>query len=678
MSEEEKPKVGVYVCHCGIKIKLTVDVDKTRDYAATLPNVTIARDYVYMCSEPGQALIKKDIKELGLNRIVVASCSPRMHEPTFRGVLEAEGLNVYFFEMANIREQCSWVHEDKEAATQKAMDLIKSSVARVSLLEPLETKEVDVVPEAVVIGGGITGIYTALDIANAGCKVHLVEKSPTVGGKMAMLDKTFPTLDCSACILTPRMVDVSRHPNIDLMTYCEVEEISGAVGNFTAKVKKKSRYIETAVGACTGCNLCAEACRMKKIPDEYNAGMANRSAAYLPFPYAVPAIYTIDPEKCIMVTKGKCGKATLESCREAKEKGYPEGIEIPPCVEACGPKVIDFDMKDEIVELNVGAIVVAIGYDLVDPVLKAEYGYHLYDNVITGLEFERLSSASGPTLGHIEINGKEPKDIVFIQCVGSRDKQIGNEYCSRVCCMYSCKQAILAKEKMEGVNVSICYIDTRAYGKGFEEFYERAQRMGITYMRGQPGDVYRKAGTDRLIVRGENTFLGEPYELEADLVVLATGIVPAVDADKISTMLKLAKSPDGFFAEAHAKLRPVDTALDGVFLAGCCQAPKDIPDSVAQGKGAAASALALLVPGKTITEAAISEINEDLCSGCRSCEAVCAYDALEFDEEKKVMKVNEAVCKGCGACSATCSSGAASALHYRDAMVYAQIEALTS
>ena len=689
VTEVEKPKIGVYVCHCGINIKNTVDIDAVRDYAATLPNVAVSKDYIYVCSDPGQLIIKEDIKAGKINRVIVAACSPRLHEPTFRGTCIAAGLNPFFFEMANIREQCSWVWEDKVANTEKSKDIVRATVARSNLLEPIEEKIVDVVPETLVIGAGISGMYAALDIANAGYRVHLVERLPSIGGHMLQFDKTFPTLDCAACILTPRMVDVGKHPNINLMTYSEVEEIGGSVGNFKVKVRRKPRYIvekDPVTGAivCTGCGLCANVCRMKKIPNEFDLGLGMRPAAYLPMPQAVPACYTIDPEKCIMLTKGKCGKATLESTREAilkikRGEVTPEQVkdEIPLCVAICGPNCIDFDMKDEIVELNVGTIIVATGTDVIDPKLQPEYKYGVYPNVIHGLEMERLLAPNGPTAGKVIINGKEPRDIVFVQCAGSRNKQTGYEYCSRVCCMYSIKHAHLIRERIHGANISILYQDIRAYGKAFEEFYDRIKGEGINFRRGLASEVYQRPGTDRLVVRGEDTMLGEPYELEADLVVLATGLRPPDGMEKVVEMTKLAQSADKFFLEAHPKLRPVDTAVDGMFVAGCCQGPKDIPDSVAQAKAASSASLIYLTTGKAKLEAITSEISEELCTGCRTCEALCPYDALEYDAEKKIMKVNEAICKGCGCCGGTCPSGAASMRHYRDRQIYAQIEALT-
>ena len=660
----DKPKLGVYVCHCGVNIGHTVDVDEVTKYAESLPGVVSAKNYSYMCSDPGQLLVREDVKNLGINRVVVASCSPRMHELTFRKTLKDAGINPYYLEMANIREHCSWVHPDKESGTKKAKQLLASAIAKVRMLEPLEENEVTAEPSALVIGGGVAGIQASLDIADAGFKVYLVEKTPSVGGRMAQLDKTFPTLDCSACILTPKMVDVASHPNIELLTYSEVEDVGGFVGNFDVKIRKKARYVDTT--KCTGCGDCAEHCRVKnRIPSEFNESMGKRSAIYLPFPQAVPAKYTIDPGRCLMLTKGKCGK-------EAK------------CAEVCGANAIDFEQKDEVIEVKVGAIIVATGFDVFDANRKPEYGYANNPQVITAMEMERLVSASGPTAGKILIgegeDAKVPKEVAFIQCVGSRDKTVCNEYCSRVCCMYTAKQAHLLVEKIPGVKVRVYYMDVRAFGKGFEEFYDRVRREGVRYIRGNPSEVFRRG--DKMVVKAEDTLTGTPLEDEVDLVVLSVGLEPRKDARDIVDLLRLSLSSDKFFMEAHPKLRPVDTSSDGVFLAGCCQAPKDIPDTVAQAKGAAASALIPLSSGKVKVEAQVSCVDTSTCRGCGFCVDICPYTAIELVDENRmgnivqVASVNEALCKGCGACVGGCLSGSIQAKSFRDFQILPQIAAL--
>ena len=647
-------KIGVYVCHCGVNIASSVDVDRVVEEVKAYPGVEVARNYAYMCSDPGQELIKKDIKELGLDRIVVAACSPRMHESTFRKACESAGMNAYCFEMTNIREQCSWVHDNRDEATAKAIDLVRSSLSRVAFLEPLKVQDVPVTPSALVIGGGIAGIQAALDVADAGFQVYLVEKSPSVGGHMARLDKTFPTLDCSACILTPKMVDVANHPNIRLITYAEVEDVDGFIGNYRVTIRQNPRYVN--VDLCTGCGLCAENCRLKdRIDSEFDMGMGKRAAVYVPFPQAVPLKYTIDAEHCLFLTREKCGKA-------------------PACSEICPTDAIDFNQKEERIEVEVGTIIVATGFEPFDASRKPELAYSYYPEVITGLEFERLISASGPTSGELVLGEKRPKHVVFIQCVGSRDKNLGNEWCSRVCCMYAIKQAHLIKEKIPDASVTILYMDLRCFGKGFEEFYDRVRSEGVIFRRAIGSEIFRKG--EGLVVRTEDTFLGKTIELNADLVVLSTGLEPGSGAEAMAKLLKLSRSPDGFLMEAHPKLRPVDTATDGIYLAGCCQGPKDIPDTVAQAKAAAASALIPLARGKVVVEPIVAQVNEEVCCGCRICETMCEYAATEFDEEKGVMTVNAALCKGCGACAGACPTGAMTIMHYTDKQILAQLESL--
>jgi heterodisulfide reductase subunit A len=650
-------RLGVYICHCGVNIKANVNVAKLAKFAEQLPYVRVARDYLYMCSEPGQQMIKKDIEEHGLDRVVVASCSPRMHEITFRNVLKSAGLNPYCLEMANIREHCSWVHDDKMKATQKAQKLLAAAVSKAALLEPLVEKEVEVTPAALVIGGGIAGIQAALDIADAGYKVYLVEREPSIGGHMIQLDKTFPTLDCSACILTPKMADVGNHPNIELFSYSEVVDVKGFIGNFEVTIKKKPRYIDEK--KCTACGQCTQYCSIE-APDPFNLNLSKRKCIYIPFPQAVPACYVIDPEHCRYFLTKDCTQ----------------------CVEVCkkGVDAIDLNQQEELIEVKVGTVVVATGYDLFDPSAKPEYGYQLYENVITGLELERLSNASGPTTGEIILNGKKPKDVVFIQCVGSRDKSVGNEYCSRVCCMYTAKQAHLVKEKLPEARITVFYMDVRAFGKGFEEFYDRVKMEGVVYRRGNPSEVYRKGG--RLAVKAEDTLRGELVEVEADLVVLATGIVPKKETAGIASLFKLSRSPDRFLLEAHPKLRPVYSASDGIFLAGCCQGPKDIPDTVAQAGAAAAKALIPLSRGIVSTQAITSFVRESDCRGCGFCVEACPFGAIERRQVQRgglqsvVASVNEVLCKGCGVCASVCLSGAVQQKSFTDKQLLSMVVAL--
>jgi heterodisulfide reductase subunit A len=560
------------------------------------------------------------------------------------------GLNPFYFEMANIREQCSWVHTNKEDATKKAMDVVAAAVAKVSLHEALDEKEVEVTPSVLVIGGGIAGIQASLDIANSGFEVYLVEKSPTLGGHLAQLDRTFPNLEETSTILSPKLKEVENHPLIHILTQSEVEEVEGFVGNFKVRVRQHARYINPE--KCTRCKKCEDVCPVK-IPSEFNMGLVERKAIYLPSPLAVPFTYTIDSQNCLFLQKGECGK-----CREICPKGAVEfeqvGVEYP---------------------IDIGTIIVATGYDPFDPRLKPEFGYGLYKNVMTGLEFERMLSGSGPTQGKIMINGKEPKNIVFIQCVGSRDKTVGNEYCSRVCCMFTAKQASLIKDRIPDARVTICYIDIRAFGKGYEQFYDAVQRKGVLYRKGTPSEIYQRSG--KLIVKADDELLGEPYEEEADLVVLATGLTQRNDANRVRSLLKLSQSPDHFYLEAHPKLRPLDTATDGIFLAGTCQGPKDITDTLSQAHGTASRATIPLFAGRVKIEPITSVVDVSFCAGCGLCEQVCEFRALQMDPYRKVMTVNEALCKGCGACNATCPSGAISLKHYKSEQIIAQIRELS-
>ena len=649
-----EPRIGVYICHCGSNIAGTVDTAEVTRFARGLEGVVTARDYKFMCSDPGQELIKKDIRELDLNRVVVASCSPTMHEPTFRRASQEAGVNPYLFEMANIREQCSWVTEDKEEATEKARALVSAAVKRVYYHQPLETREVPVNPNTLVVGGGIAGIQAALKIADSEHKVYLVEKEPSIGGHMAQLDKTFPTLDCSACILTPKMTQVGSHPYIELLTYSQVEEVSGYIGNFKVKIRKKARYVNEEL--CTGCGLCQTKCPWK-VDSEFEAGLGKRKAIYTPFPQAVPNTPVIDREHCAYFLSGKCRA----------------------CEKFCEAKAIDFEQEDKVIEVEVGSIILATGFQVFDPTPIYFYGYKRLDNVITSLEFERMVNSAGPTEGNIVLkDGSAPESIAIIHCVGSRDEKY-HEYCSRVCCMHSLKFAHLIKEHTKA-QVYEFYIDIRSFGKGYEEFYNRVLKEGTVFIRGRPAEITNVAETPeeegKLIVQFEDTLVGRQRRLPVDMVILSCALEPQIDVEATARLFNISRSADGFFLEKHPKLEPVSTMTDGIFLAGCCQGPKDIPDTVAQASAAAAEALAMISKGRVEIEAATAVIDERICSGCQACLEVCPYSAISFDEEKKVCRVNQALCKACGACTTACFSDAVSLEHFTNEQIVAEMEGM--
>jgi heterodisulfide reductase subunit A len=580
---EPQPRIGVYICHCGVNIAANVDVLRVADFAATLPGVTVSRDYLYMCSDPGQGLIQRDIEEYGLTRVVVASCSPRMHESTFRAAAHEVGMNPYCLEMANIREQCSWVHSDREEATEKAKWLVASVVAKAALLEPLEEREVGVAPGAVVIGGGVAGMFAALDVAGAGFPVYLVERNGHLGGRVADLNRVFPTLEPVVELLEPLVERVQSHPNITILLNTQVTGVEGYVGNFTVTVGKSKNW---------------EASRL------------------------------------------------------------------------AGDSVVDQSTNLPIYRsFDVGSIIVATGYDVFDPHRKPELGFGQYPNVITSLELERRLAE-----GDLTVDGRTPRRVAFIQCVGSRDVQVGNPYCSRVCCMYTAKHACLVRERLPEADVTVFFMDVRTFGKGAEEFFDEARAKGVCYRRGSVSEIIRRG--DRVVLLGEDTLLGRAIEFEADLVVLAVGMEARSDAAELSMLLKLPRSSDGFFLELHPKLRPVDTAVDGVFLAGCCQGPKDIPDAVAQAKAAASSALIPLLRGTVPVESATAVVDVEVCAGCGMCVDMCPYGAPALDPLWGFSRINAVLCKGCGACAVTCPSKAISLQHFTPEQILAQVDAL--
>lgn len=658
-------RIGVFVCWCGTNIAATVDVKQVAESLGKEPGVVFSTEYQYMCSQAGQEMIIDAIREHKLTGVVICSCSPRMHEQTFRKTATRAGLNPYMVEIANIREQCSWIHKDIPTGTEKAVILGRAAIAKVQLNAPLTAGESPVVKRALVIGGGIAGIQTALDIADAGFPVDIVEKLPTIGGKMAQIDKTFPTLDCAACILTPKMVDVAQNENIRVFSYAELDSVKGFVGNFTATIRKKARYVKEDV--CTGCGLCTEKCPQKKVPNEFNLGLDNRPAIYIPFAQAVPKVATIDAAHCTMMKTGKCGV----------------------CSKVCTAGAIDYKQKDELVEEQYGAIVVATGFNPIKLDNFEEYAYAQSPDVVTSLEFERLMNAAGPNGGTLlrPSDKSHPHTLVFVQCVGSRDiSGCGKPYCSKICCMYTAKHAMLCREKYPDTEVYVFYIDVRTPGKNFDEFYRRAvEEYGVHYIKGMVGKVVPENG--KLKVQASDLLTNEQLHIDADMVVLAAAIEPDPTARSLATMLTASMDTNDFFTEAHPKLRPVESPTAGVFLSGVCQGPKDIPETVGQAGAAASKVIGLLVKDKLTCNPCVAEADEMMCNGCSSCEKVCPYGAITYSDKefrgpnrttliRRVASVNPAVCQGCGACTVACPSGAMDLKGFSTRQIMAEVDAI--
>lgn len=660
-------RIGVFVCHCGENIAHTVDCAKVAESARQLPGVVHAADYRYMCSAPGQQLITDAVAEHGLDGVVVSACSPQMHEPTFRSAAVRAGLNPFRCEMANIREQCSWVHPDRDEATDKAATIMASMVQKVARSRPLAPSKVPITHRALVVGGGVAGIRTALDIANAGHEVVLVERLSSIGGHMAKLSETFPTLDCSQCILTPLMVEVSRHPKIELLTLSEVEEVSGFVGNFKVKIRRQGGYVRS--DQCTACGDCARQCPVS-VPNEFDRGLSWRKAIYIPFPQAVPSTYTIDAANCVNKNVAGVGGYRVLACER--------------CAQACKRHAIDYDRGPHTVERDVGVIVAATGFELASRNALPEYLYGSDPDVVDGLELERLLSASGPTGGEVRrpSDGKPVKEIVFLQCAGSRDPQHGAPYCSRICCMYTAKHALLFKHKVHDGRATVFYIDIRAAGKGYEEFVRRVmEEERVLYVRGRAGRVARIG--EQLVVYGSDTLSGRPVQVKADLVVVANAMTPA--PSDLPGKLRVATDAYGFFQEAHPKLRPVETLTAGIFVTGAAHAPKDIPDTVAQASAAASKALELLSKQELQRDPTTASVHEAACMGCFECVRTCPYGAITKKEIRNragqlvrtVARVNPAMCEGCGACVAGCRAGALDLAGSTDEQVFDQLLALT-
>jgi heterodisulfide reductase subunit A2 len=655
---EKTNRIGVYVCHCGSNIAGIVDVQEVARWVKGIfPNVVVSRDYKFMCSSPGQDLIEKDIKDLRLDRVVVAACSPHLHEATFRNACQRAGLNPFLCEMVSIREQVSWVTVDKAKATAKAKALIAGGIRRVALNTPLEPIIVNIHPDVMVVGGGIAGIQAALELADGGIHVYLVEREPSIGGHMAQFDKTFPTLDCAACILAPKMFTAGQHPNITLLSWSEVEQVEGYVGNFNVRVRKRARKVNEAL--CTGCQICQEKCPKKVLDDVFEVGLTTRKAIYTPFPQAIPKYPVMDVENCIYFQKGTC-KA---------------------CERFCPTGAIDFKQQDQILQVPVGNIILATGYDLLDPRRIPEYGYGRLPDVITSLEFERLTNSAGPTGGKVACkDGRLPKTVGIIHCVGSRDKNY-NAYCSSICCMQSLKFAHLVKEKTNATVFNF-YIDIRTAAKTYEEFYQRVLEDGVNFVRGKVAEISDEANIPEeeghLVIQVYDTLAAMQRRIPVDMAILSCALQPRHDAREVGKLFGISCSYDGWLIERHPKMDPVATMTEGIYIAGCAQGPKDIPASVAQGAAAAARVMSRVQQGEIAMEPIRASINQDLCSGCRICNSLCPFNAISYNADLNISGITPALCQGCGTCVAACPAGAIAGSGFTNEQIMAQIEGLLS
>ena len=658
---EPKRKVGVFICHCGGNISDVVDVKAVREFASEQEDVALATDFRFMCSNEGQECLQKEIREKGLDGVVVACCTPKMYEELFRAKAGEAGMNPYLLEIANIREQCSYAHRfEPEKATAKAKMLVKAQVEKVRRLRPLETKTAKIQPGVAVIGGGIAGIHASLLLANLGHKVTLIEKSPTIGGNMARSYKTFPTDDCAMCTLSPKMNEVYNHPKIELLTYAEVRDAKRSPGKWALTVEKKPRFV---TDACIGCNRCTEKCPVStakspiQVDSEWDTGISKRKAIYLPFPQALPPLWTIDADHCFYFQRNA-------ACRV--------------CAMVCPAKAIDFTMKAERVEIEVGAVIVATGFKEYDPTPLTHLGFHREPNVVTQMQVARMLDSGGPTKGVVAkpSNGEAAETVVMVQCVGSRgapgDPNV-HEYCSRVCCMVAVKHAMLIRKARPDTEVYVLYNDLRAYGKGFEEYYAHSMQLGVKYVRGLPGKVQRRG--DKLLVDVDDMLTDRRLSIPADLVVLSAALEPN-PIDGLLAALHVDKTPDGFVKEYHAKINPTETAVKGVFVAGCAQGPKDITDTIAQAGSAAMSAAVFLGSGEMTLNPLVAEIDPALCRSCDRCTEVCEFDAVHVDPQRLIAVVDETACEGCGKCTVVCPTGAIRVRQFTTPQIVASIDAL--
>ena len=648
--QEEDPRIGVFICHCGHNIAGTVDVAKVADYAKDLPNVVKAEHYMFMCSKPGVQMLKDSIEELDVNRTVVASCSKNQHGRTFAKAIEEMGINRHKHQQVNIREYNSWVHQkEKDKATEKAKKLVEAGVNRARKLEDVETRRVPTTKAALVIGAGIAGLRASYDLAELGIPVYLVEKLSTIGGHMTQLNKTFPTLECPQCSISPLTNGVANHPLIELYTNAQIKSVEGSMGNFEVEVEIKPRYVKDN---CTSCGECSLHCPVE-VPSEWDSGMSVRNAIYKAYPQAIPATYVRDKKNC---------------------------IECNTCINVCPVQAVDFSMQTETKTFKVGSIVVAAGYDEYDPseIEPYHYGQEGYEDVITQLKLERMLAPGSLTNSQVlrPSDAKIPKSVVMIQCVGSRNDQVGNQYCTGVCCKFAIKNARIVKEMYPDTDVTICYIDVRTPGLNFEELYKSAQEVGVRFIRGRPSEILRDPVSGELRVIVEDTLSQTPLKLKADMVVLSAAMVPPEGIGPLGSKLHVLRSKEGFLKEFHIKMNPTLSSKGGIFLAGAIQGPKDISESVAQAGNAAAIAAAPLVKGYIEKEMLVPSVDYNLCVRCGLCKTVCAPAAIEINDDGTPM-VNEIACKSCGMCMPVCPTGAIQLLNFSDEQLLDEIIAIS-
>lgn len=646
-------RIGVYICECGPNIKEVLDIDEVVRFSQTLSNVVLARSFGLLCSEDGKALIAAEIKEHGLTRLVIAACSPKEHEITFQNVLKDAGLNPFLLQIANIREQCAWITKDNADATAKAKAIVNAAVKRVVFHEQLEVMQIECRPDVLVVGAGIAGISAALTLAQKDRNVYVVEKAPCIGGKTARYEDLYPSLECAACVLDPLLDQALHHEGIEFLTFSEVQEVLGYYGNFTIKVTKKARFVNP--DTCLGCELCFDVCPVS-VKNEFNESLNDRKAVYIPYAGALPNIAVIDKTDCLYFKNKACDA----------------------CQKACPFGCINYEDTDRMVELNVGAIVVATGFDLFDPAKAPQYGYGRVENVYTSLEFERLLSSTGPTGGKILLkDGSLPEKILFVHCVGSRSGKF-NEHCSGICCLYSLKFAYQVRQKLPGTSISMLYSDLCLAGKSGQSFCNRvSQKSDVKFHRMKKPDAVEINGKNKKIFIRYTDISKASLTLEADMVVLAAAIEGTEDVRDLADMFDIPVGAQGFFVEEHPMLASVSTIKEGVFVAGCAQGPMDIQNAAAQGQAAAGKILQRLVPGEKLElEAVTARVDRDLCSGCKVCMKLCVYQAISCDDSAQQVSVNEILCKGCGLCAVSCPSGAIKSKHFTDAQISAEIKGL--